>query len=300
MTGKSALQEMKNAVLDLQAADHNTFARPLKRLAQTLVSEDLKEITDGLRDKVDFDGFLAGANQGGSMVGSAKLNWPTDREQELGLAIVLIERGAETPDWFTHFAFNYYHGGSKFIESIRKVVASAIIPFNRDYAMYVEKKLQEGSQIEDSPSDLGRVFVVHGHDEAPKEAVARFVMQMELEPVILHEQASLGKTILEKLIANANVGYAVVLLTADDFGRAKSEDMDRPRARQNVILELGYFLRRLGRERVMAIVEDGVEIPSDYMGVVYAPLDAAGAWRQRLAQEMQAAGYAIDWNKVMR
>ena len=107
-------------------------------------------------------------------------------------------------------------------------------------------------------------------------------------------------TIFEKLIANANAGYAVVLLTADDLGRAKSEDVDGPRARQNVILELGYFLGRLGRERVMAILEDGVEIPSDYMGVVYAPLDSLGGWRQRLAQEMQAAGYLIDWNKVTR
>ena len=218
MTVKSSLREMKNAVLDLQAADYNTFARPLKRIAQILVSEDLKEITGELRDKVDFDGFLAGANQGGSMVGSASLNWPTDREQELGLTIVLIERGAENPDWFTDFASNYYYGGSKFIESIRKLVASAIIPFNRDYAIYVEEKRQAGFQIENSPSDLGRVFVVHGHDEAPKEAVARFVMQMALEPVILHEQASRGKTVLEKLFANANVGYAVVLLTADDLG----------------------------------------------------------------------------------
>ena len=300
MTVKFALQDMNNAVLDLQAADYNTFARPLKRLAQTLASDDLKEIADGLRNKVDFDCFLTSADGGGSMVGSARLNWPTDREQELGLSIALIERGAENPDWFTDFAYTYYHGGNKFIESIRKVVTSAIIPFSRDFTIYVEDNRSEERQIEDTTHDLGRIFVVHGHAEAPKEAVARFLMQMELEPVILHEQASRGMTVLEKLIANANVGYAVVLLTADDLGRSKSEDMDSNRARQNVILELGYFLGRLGRERVMAIVEKGVEIPSDYMGVVYVPLDAGGAWRQKLAQEMQVAGYEIDWNKVMR
>ena len=192
MTVKSALQEMKNTVLDLQAADHNTFARPLKRLAQTLASDDLKETTDALREKVDFDDFLAGAKEGGSMVGSVRLNWPTDREQELGLTIVLIERGAENPDWFTDLAFTYYYGGSRFIESIRKVVASVIIPFNRAFSTYVEVSRQDGRQVKDPSSDLGRVFIVHGHDEAPKEAVARFVMQIGLKPVILHEQASLG------------------------------------------------------------------------------------------------------------
>ena len=300
MTVKSVLQEMRNAVLDLQAADYSTFARPLKRLAHTLQSEDLKDVVDELRSQVDFDGFLARASKGGSMVGSARPDWPTDREQELGLAVVLIERGAENPEWFNDFAYTYYHGGSQFIESIRKVVASVIVPFNRDFETHVESRFESNPRMDESPSDLDRVFVVHGRDDGAKEAVARFVMLIGMQPVILHEQASVGMTILEKLIANADVGYAVVVLTADDLGRAKSEETENLRARQNVILELGYFLGRLGRERVMAILEDGVEIPSDYMGVVYAPLDDRGAWRQTLAKEMQAAGYVIDWNKVMR
>ncbi len=295
MTTKSALQEMKNAVLDLQEADHDTFARPLKRLALTLESDDLKDIAVGLRNKVDFDDFLARA----ATESSAGLDWPTEREKELGLAIAFIERGAEDLNWFTNFAVIHYRR-SNLNNSIRKVVSSVIIPFSRDFATHVENHRRTNPKAEESPPNLSRVFIVHGHDEAPKEAIARFVMQMELEPVILHEQVSAGKTVLEKLIDNANVGYAVVILTADDFGRAKSAKTDSPRARQNVILELGYFLGRLGRERVMAILEAEVEIPSDYMGVVYTRLDDSGAWRQSLAKEMRAAGYEIDWNKVMR
>ena len=299
MTVKSALREMSDAILDLQAADYNTFARPLKRLAHTLGAADLNQETGRLREKVDFDGFLASATDGEGKVGSAMLHWPIDREEELGLTIMLIERGAESPEWFTDFAFNYYHGGTRLIESIRKVVSSVIVPFGRDFAAHVEDNREDRHAVQITSPDHRRVFVVHGHSEGPKEAVARFLEQRGLEPVILHEQESRGQTVLEKLIAYANVGYAVVLLTADDVGRAKSERGDRSRARQNVILELGYFLGRLGRARVLAIVEEGVEIPSDYAGVVYTKLDAARAWQQTMAREMKAAGYVIDWNTVM-
>ena len=300
MTVKSSLLDMKNAVLDLQIADHDTFARPLRRLAQTLASDDLKHITDRLKAQADFEAFLAGGSGGGSMVGSASLDWPTDREQELGLTIALIERGAEDPNWLTDFAFTYYYGGNRFVESIRKLVGSVIVPFNRDFAVYVDNSRASGPPVQDQPSDFERVFIVHGHDEGPKEAVARFVTGMGLEPVILHEQASRGMTVLEKLIANGDVGYAIVLLTPDDLGRTGWEEGETPRARQNVILELGYFLGRLGRDRVIAILKDNVEIPSDYMGVVYAPFDDHGAWRLTLVREMQAAGYAIDMNEAMR
>lgn len=303
MTTKAALRELNNAVLDLQAADYNTYARPLKRLAATLTSDDLEPFTHKLKERVDFDTFLAGASYGG-MVGSDSLNWPTDREEELGLAIVLIERGAENPEWFLGLAHRFYYGGKKFIESIRKITTSVIVPFARDFATYVEQS-QEQSQpavghSPPEPTDVHRVFIVHGHDGAPREAVARFITKIGLEPVILHEQANQGMTTVEKLEANGNVGYAVVLLTPDDRGRGKSEEEEKPRARQNVILELGYFLGRLGRERVMAILQGNVEIPSDFMGVVYTRFHDEGAWRERLARELQSAGYEIDWNRVMR
>ena len=300
MTVKVALQELDNAVLDLQASDYNTFERPLKRLAATLASDDLKSITDELKSGVDFDSFLGDANTGGSMLGSASLNWPTNRKEELGLTIILIERGAEDPSWFNDLAFQYYYGGTKFIESIRKITASVIIPFSRDFAIHVGQNMPNEIPMRTESTDSHRVFIVHGHDEAVREIVARFITTIGLEAVILHEQANRGMTVPEKLEANGNVGYAVVLLTPDDLGREKSETEEKPRARQNVILELGYFIGHLGRGRVTAILKDEVEIPSDYMGVVYMHFDEGGGWRQELVRELQSAGYDIDWNKVMR
>ena len=251
MTIDSDLREINNAVLDLQSADHNTYVRPLKRIANLLVSDDLKPITDKLKATVEFDAFLGAANKGGSMVGSASLNWPTNREEELGLSIVIIELGASDETWFRNFAFTYYYGGTtKFINSIRNVISSVIIPFNRDFATYVNENNPRLARVRTENPDLDRIFIVHGHDEAARESVARFITNIGFEPVILHEQVNRGKTVIEKLIANADVGYAVVLLTPDDLGRENSEAEDQPRARQNVILELGYFLGHLGRERV--------------------------------------------------
>jgi predicted nucleotide-binding protein len=144
-----------------------------------------------------------------------------------------------------------------------------------------------------------KVFVVHGHDEGARESVARFLDRIAFQPIILHERANLGRTIIEKIEAHGDVGFAVVLLTPDDEGCLKG-GTPAPRARQNVILELGYFIARLGRDRVCALKRGEVEIPSDFGGLVYETFDASGGWRQVLSRELQAAGYDIDWNKVMR
>jgi len=144
------------------------------------------------------------------------------------------------------------------------------------------------------------IFLVHGQNEQYREQVARFLEKFDLSVTILHEKPDRGRTVIEKFSDHSNVGFAVVLLTEDDRGGPK----DRPyedqqlRARQNVLLELGFFLGSLGREKVCALCEDGVEIPSDYSGVVYVPLDRGEAWKMRLAREIQAAGIPLDMNKV--
>lgn len=149
-------------------------------------------------------------------------------------------------------------------------------------------------------SENKKVFIVHGHDEGPREGVARFLGTLGFTPIILHEQANQGRTIIEKIEAHGAVGFAVVLLTPDDVGRAKGADSLQPRARQNVVLELGIFIAKLGRNRVCVLKRGALEVPSDYAGVVYEPYDDGGAWKQALARELEAAGYEIDWNKVMR
>lgn len=144
-----------------------------------------------------------------------------------------------------------------------------------------------------------KVFVVHGHNHGMKEAVARFLERLGLDPVILHEKPNAGRTIIEKFSDYADVQFAVVLLTADDEGKSRgSETSPSFRARQNVILELGYFLGKLGRARVCALYEAGVEIPSDYQGVLFVELDKSDRWRFDLVRELRGAGFDVDANQI--
>ncbi len=141
-----------------------------------------------------------------------------------------------------------------------------------------------------------RVFLVHGHDEAVRETVARFIERLGIEVIILHEQANGGRTIIEKIEHHSEVGMAVVLLTPDDVGSKIGGELE-PRVRQNVLLELGYFIGALGRDKVCAIKSGDVDIPTDFAGVVWTPM--SGDWKTALARELKVAGYEIDWNKVM-
>lgn len=140
-----------------------------------------------------------------------------------------------------------------------------------------------------------RVFIVHGHDGELKHAVARLVEKQGLEAIILSEQANKGKTIIEKFEENSDVGGAICLFTADDFGRAKTSLDDQPRARQNVVFEAGYFMGKLGRSRVVIIAESGMELPSDMQGIVYADKNN---WEIDALKELKEMGYAIDFNKL--
>lgn len=146
-----------------------------------------------------------------------------------------------------------------------------------------------------------RVFLVHGHDERALHETARFLEKLEQDVIVLREQPNQGRTVIEKFEDYSDVGFAIVLLTPDDRGGSAdaSFDTQRQRARQNVIFELGYFIGRLGRNRVCALYRQGIEIPSDYAGVVYQELDENGAWRFQVAKELKSAGFEIDMNKAL-
>jgi predicted nucleotide-binding protein len=165
--------------------------------------------------------------------------------------------------------------------------------------MVVLEKPRSAASSPTAHSDSRRIFVVHGHDHGSKETVARFLGKLGLEPVILHEQADRGKTVIEKFEAHAaDVRCAVVILTADDVAYSKQNPEQKElRARQNVILELGYFVGKLGRGRTFALVEKDVALPSDIHGVVYIPLDSED-WHLRLMKELKAAGLDVDANRA--
>ena len=149
-------------------------------------------------------------------------------------------------------------------------------------------------------SDKSKVFIVHGHDELAKTEAARFVEKMGFEPIILHEQASLGSTIIEKIEKYSNVGFGVVLYTPCDVGAKINDESNlKSRARQNVVFEHGFLIGKLGRKNICALVKGNVETPNDISGVVYVPMDEHGAWKLSLAKEMRSSGYDVDMNKII-
>ncbi len=166
-----------------------------------------------------------------------------------------------------------------FLESVVERVNKRLIPESAEGARPSTRSGEE------------RVFIVHGHDDASKSQVARLIQRLDLTPIILSEQPNRGKTIIEKLERNSDVAYAVAILTPDDV-------VGKPRARQNVILELGQFMSKLGRDKVAILYKPEVELPSDIRGVAYIEIDKPGAWQYSLAKELKAAGLPVDMNKL--
>lgn len=147
---------------------------------------------------------------------------------------------------------------------------------------------------------LPDIFIVHGHDEAARLAVKDYLTDLHLNPIILKDLVNAGQLLLEKLERASASTYAIVLLTPDDLCVLKNEDGKiEPRARQNVILEAGYFMARLGRERVCMLYVDGVVLPSDILGFVWIKMDCEGAWKIAVARELRAAGFSINLNDIL-
>ncbi|CAD0261085.1 nucleotide-binding protein [Pseudomonas umsongensis] len=161
-------------------------------------------------------------------------------------------------------------------------------------------KKEATSKSSKNTGNQKKIFIVHGHDESAQNKAARFIEKLGFEAVILHEKASSGRTIIEKIEHYSDVGFAVVLYTPDDVGNVKSAaDNLNLRARQNVVFEHGYLIGKLGRQNVAALVDGKLELPNDISGVVYISLDEASAWHLQLAKEMKQSGYDIDMNKLI-
>lgn len=173
------------------------------------------------------------------------------------------------------------------------------MPDNANVVETIRNRTSESAATREGAMRKPRIFIVHGHDDGFLNEVARFIEKMGMEAVILREQPSKGNTIIAKFKEHADTSdYAVVLMTPDDQGRAKAEKKSHPRARQNVVFELGFFYGALGAGRVAALTKGSVQVPSDFDGVVY--IDASSeTWKVGLIRELNAAKVQGDYNAGM-
>ncbi len=189
-------------------------------------------------------------------------------------------------------------------KSITLSNGSIINCFNTGKHNVQGKNQEETKLILEGPTNSGnrKIFVVYGHDEIARTQLEALLRRWDLEPIILDQQASGGQTIIEKLEEySQEVGYAIVLATPDDEGKSKSEDAYKSRVRQNVVLELGMFLAKLGREKVAILLKEDKEFekPSDIHGLIYIPFDKkVDEVALYLIRELSNQGYNIDSSRI--
>lgn len=194
----------------------------------------------------------------------------------------------------TYFSLGIFTTGtpdSEFVAACQSGLRKTEAIFQTYLEEMAEEFVQKPTIVQ--PMNYAKVFIVHGHDGELKQSVARIIEKQGIEAVILSEQANQGKTIIEKFENYSDVGGAICLFTADDLGRSKESETDRARARQNVVFETGYFIGKLGRDHIVILADDGIEMPSDLSGVVRTN---TGNWQFELLKELKAMGYAIDLN----
>jgi hypothetical protein len=238
------LREVENTIHDLRRSDYKGFSRFIAKLHKQLNSDELIDITEGLKANIDLKAWVEdGLKSQRGTVGSARLNWPAETEKELGLVIALTEAFALKKESIfspEQFSFQFYYQSNKFNDNIGHMVDEVYVPFGRDFVEYVKGLSQvEGDGFQRRPEidvSVRKVFIVHGHDNESKQTVARFFESLDFEPIILHEQASGGRTIIEKIEAYDQVGFAVVLLTPDDVGASKNDESNLNQGRGKMLL----------------------------------------------------------------
>ncbi|MCP1601275.1 putative nucleotide-binding protein [Aeromonas caviae] len=197
---------------------------------------------------------------------------------------------------FSLYRLNALTGGVRGNPSIREYLSF----MSATYDSIINKQPHNKEDKNNNVTQSNKIFIVHGHDEQAKIETARFIEKAGLEAIILHEQPSGSRTIIEKIESFGDVGFAVILYTPCDVGAKKSETLElAERARQNVVFEHGYFIGRLGRSRVAALVKGEIETPNDISGIVYTLIDNSGAWKMALFKELEDAGYIVN-TKALR
>lgn len=239
---------------------------------------------------------------------------PGDAANTLAIYFNALVEQPQLEDLIAHVIANFIENKNSKDNFSDVLESTKIVGFNDENVKLIEdaisvhnsKEFAEKPQIKkenvktsNSTKPINKVFIVHGHNEEIKHNVARLLEKIKLKAIILNEQSDEGLTIIEKFEKHSDVSFAIILLTFDDFGNTKSKEEKNKRARQNVILELGYFIAKLGRNKVLPLYEEGVELPSDISGVLYTKIDNSENWKFRVIKELKTVGFDVDANNIL-
>ena len=222
----------------------------------------------------------------GWLLDSREIDYAVQFELKEGVKVNLYNSGATT------------FGGPK---SDFKSEVEAFVKAGPD-AADIEKSAVGGGKAQATGKAERRVFVVYGHDTDARDDLELILRRVQVSPIILQNIPGVGDTLIEKLESLTDADFACVLLTPDDIGSVKTTpDNLRPRARQNVVLELGMVLSRLGRHRVAILVKgDDLEKPSDIDGLIYIPFESkVSEAANALGAALASAGFQIDVRNLL-
>jgi predicted nucleotide-binding protein len=224
--------------------------------------------------------------------------------------------GEYSPEYKENHLIDFWHGGMgfnmddfeieiKYQEGIDPVIVilNGLIERLNEHKEYLVPKSNIVTEEKNVVLNSKKCFIVHGRENDAKETIARFISKIGLDPVILHEKPNSGKTIIEKFEDYSDAAFTIVILAPDDYGCLVSEYSDREtlkkRARQNVIFELGYFIGKINRNKVIAIIVDDIEIPSDLSGIIYIKMDNDDGWKIKLVRELRELGIQIKMDGLL-
>ena len=151
-----------------------------------------------------------------------------------------------------------------------------------------------GSDLPEVDVYRRRVHIVYGKDQVMKREVAKTLEMLGFEPVILHEQPNQGRNLLGEFSEYSDVVFVVVLLSPDE------DSTTSPRASQDVILELGFFLGKLGKGKVLSFYKEksNFDLPVDITGAGYVKFDEEGTWKYKLAKALEKIGFRVELKKI--
>lgn len=272
-------------VQQIQNSEYRTFRSTVAQLFTYLTNE--------IKDNPVYDKYEKDRKRWANWPDETSFgyNWefPDDLDDAKSLSYDIYKSAAiNEKDWVDNFTFSLFRQNT-YGDNINKLNST----FLGYFGQALEEIVNANPESEDSTPKITNnktAFIIHGHDNELKTEVQLLLKRAGVSSIVLHEQADKGRTIIDKLVDETQIaGYAIALLTPDDLTQNGNT-----RARQNVILEIGFFLGLLGKERLRMIVKGEVEIPSDLHGILYEKHDNGGAWKIKLLKELQAVGIYVD------